>query len=143
MTTRNVKTLKNNQQRGKDLEQRFMKYLSSQGYWVHFMNPAPDGSQPFDIVACQGSGHEGLAMVCAFDCKTLDGDRFPLSRVEDNQRAAFELLNRKGIHNTYFIVEKEENLVYIIPSQDVEKAIKEGKKSIKVEDWSSACIGSE
>ena len=63
MTTRNAKNFKNNQQKGKDLEKRFMEYLSRQGYWVHFMHPAPDGSQPFDIIACKGVG--SLAQVCA------------------------------------------------------------------------------
>lgn len=143
MTIPNAKTFKNNQQRGKDLEKRFMEYLSRQGYWVHFMHPAPDGSQPFDIIACKGAGNQGLVNVIAFDCKTLGGDRFPLDRVEDNQRTAFKLLNRKGIHNTYFVIEQHENVVRIVPSQDIEKAIKMGKKSIMMEGWASAYIGCE
>lgn len=133
----------NNQKKGKELEKRFMKYLSNLGYWVHFMHPAPDGSQPFDIIACKGSSNSGLASVAAFDCKTLDGNRFPLNRVEDNQRTAFQLLNRKGIHNTYFVVEFEENIVSIIPSQDIEKSIRDGKKSIKMEGQYCANISCE
>ena len=143
MTTRNVKNFKNNQERGKDLEQRFMKYLRSLGYWVHFMHPAPDGSQPFDIIACKGCVNTGQAVLHAFDCKTLKGKRFPLDRVEDNQRMAFQLLNSKGIHNTYFIIESEENLVHIVPSQSVEQAIQEGRKSISLEECHSACIRCE
>ena len=142
MTIQSAKNFKNNQQRGKDLEKRFMEYLSRQGYWVHFMHPAPDGSQPFDIIACKGM-KSGLANVCAFDCKTLEGDRFPLSRVEDNQRTAFQLLNRKGIHNTYFVIEFAENIVCIIPSQDIEKVILDGKKSIKLEGQYCANISCE
>ena len=141
MTIRDVKTSKNNQQKGKDLEKRFMKWLSSQGYWVHFMHPAPDGSQPFDIIACKGASNSGLASVAAFDCKTLEGNRFPLSRVEDNQRTAFQLLNLKGIHNTYFVIEITENIVHIVPSQDIEKAIKMGKKSISMEGWYNVHMG--
>lgn len=144
MTTRSAKNFKNNQQRGKDFENRFIAYLSRQGYWAHFMHPAPDGSQPFDIIACKGAGNQGLVNVVAFDCKTLVGEtRFPLDRAENNQRTAFQLLNRKGIHNTYFVIEIEENIVSIVPSQDVEKAIRDGKKSIKLEGQYCAYIGCE
>ena len=137
MTTPNVKSFKNNQQRGKDLEKRFMNYLSRQGFWVHFMNPAPDGSQPFDIIACKDS------TVYAFDCKTLDGDRFPLNRIEDNQRTAFQLMNKKGNYLTYFVIEVEKDVVKFIPSMTLEKIIREGKKSIEMRGLHSAYIGCE
>ena len=134
MITPHVKTFKNNQERGKDLEKRWMAYLHNRGFWVRFMHPAPDGSQPFDILALKGAGNQGLAMVCAFDCKTLSGKRFPLGRVEDNQLTAFELLNRKGIHNTYFVVETEYNKVYLLPSDYVQKCYYDGNKSIDMEE---------
>lgn len=137
MTTRNVKNFKNNQQRGKDLENRFIMYLQREGFWAHFMHPAPDGSQPFDVIACKGG------ITYAFDCKTLKGKRFSLNRAEDNQKMAFQLLNSKGIHNTYFIIESEEDLVHIVPSQSVEQAIQEGRKSIPLEECHSACIRCE
>lgn len=138
MTTRNAKNFKNNQQRGKDLENRFLEWLSTNGYWAHFITPAPDGSQPFDIVA----GKSGL--IFAFDCKTLVGEtRFPLSRVEDNQRTAFQLMNKMGNGHTYFIIEVQENVVRCVPSREIERAIKEGRKSISMEGWPSAYIGCE
>ena len=138
MTIPNAKTFKNNQQRGKDLEKRFIEWLSLNGYWSHFITPAPDGSQPFDIVA----GRNGL--IFAFDCKTLVGEaRFPLNRVEDNQRMAFKLMNKKGNDHTYFVIEVLENVVRFVPSQEIEKAIKAGKKSIAMGGWVSAYIGCE
>lgn len=124
----------NNQKRGKDFEQRFVKYLQSIGCWVHFIQPSPDGSQPFDIIAGKNN------ILSAFDCKTLDGNRFPLSRVEDNQRMAFQLLNKKGNMLTYFAVEVSENVVKFIPSIHIEKAIKEGKKSITMNEYANISI---
>lgn len=137
MTTRDVRTFKHNQQRGKDFEHRFMDFLSRNGFWVHFITPAPDGSQPFDIIACK----DGIAY--AFDCKTLCRKSFPLSRVEDNQRTAFQLMNKKRNYLTYFVIEVEENRVRIVPSQSVEKAIQAGMKSIVLEGFPDAYIGSE
>lgn len=131
----------NNQQKGKDLEKRFMGYLSKQGFWVHFLHPAPDGSQPFDIIAIRKIYE--CTQVCAFDCKTLAGHRFPLDRAEDNQLAAFELLNRKGVHNTYFVVEIEQGSVYYVPSQHVSAMKKDGAKSIDLRGGAYASISIE
>lgn len=126
----------NNQKKGRDLEHRMAEYLSKLGFWVHFMNPAPDGSQPFDLIALNGD--ETSISILAIDCKTLEGRRFPLDRVEDNQRLAFEALNRRSINSTYFAVEMEYNKVCLIPSQSVIQAIDEGLKSIPVEDYTYA-----
>lgn len=119
----------NNKKIGSDFENRFCEYLRRNGYWVHFMNPAPNGSQPFDILAVKGL-QNGMAIVCAFDCKTLKGDRFPLGRIEDNQEMAFAHLNNCGVHNTYFAIEREKNKVIYLPSQEAIKAKENGEKSI-------------
>lgn len=58
--------------------------LASRGWWVHFITPAPNGGQPFDVIAVKN----GIAM--AIDCKTSVSHIFPLSRLEDNQIMAFE-----------------------------------------------------
>lgn len=145
MTTHRAKIFKNNQERGRDLEKRFMSYLYKQGFWVHFMHPAPDGSQPFDIIAIRSVKENvwGSVQVCAFDCKTLEGDRFPFDRVEDNQKTAFQVLNKRGVHNTYFVVEIGLNRVILIPSQYIEELIQKGEKSLKIEEEykiASICI---
>lgn len=115
----------NNQKRGKTFEQEWVEYLRSLGYWTHFMQPSPDGSQPFDVLAIYGN------KVLAFDCKTLDGKRFPLSRIEDNQRLAFEALNNVGVTHTYFVV-KIDDTAYIVPSQDAIAALDNGVRGIDV-----------
>lgn len=127
------KQAKNNQQKGREFENKFMKWLASKGYWVHFMNPAPDGSQPFDIIAIK------KGTVCAFDCKTLEKGRFPLSRIEDNQMLAFEALNRQEVHNTYFVIDCGSHC-RLIPSQTAIERKRKGVKSIDIDGYASFCI---
>lgn len=122
---------KNNQKIGKAFEQEWLEHLYSRGMWAHFMNPAPDGSQPFDIIATDDT--YGHPIVSAFDCKTLSGKRFPLNRVEDNQEMSFKCLNAHGIHNTYFVV-KTDNTIYLFPSQYIFDKKNAGEKSIPLED---------
>lgn len=74
----------NNKRRGTAFEQEFCKFLADRGYWVHFISPAPNGAQPFDVIAVKN----GIAY--AFDCKTSALERFPYSRLEQNQIMAFE-----------------------------------------------------
>lgn len=122
---------KNNQEIGKTFEEEWLDHLASKGMWAHFMHPAPDGSQPFDIMAIDDS--YGEAIVYAYDCKTLTGSRFPIKRAEDNQILAFQALNRKKVYNTYFVV-KTKTSIHLIPSQEVEHYLDSGEKSIPLED---------
>lgn len=125
------KTTENNQKVGKTFEQEWLDHLYSLGMWAHFMHPAPDGSQPFDIIAI--NDYYGEATVYAYDCKTLSGKRFPLNREEDNQEMAFKALNEHGVHNTYFVVKTKE-AIHLIPSQEVTAYKEAGEKSIPLED---------
>lgn len=127
MTSKNA----NNQKIGKAFEHEWMEHLASLGMWVHFMQPAPDGSQPFDVLAIDD--RYGFPIVYAYDCKTLNGTRFPLSRVEDNQQLAFESLNRRGVDKTYFVI-KTKTAIYRIPSQEVIFRKNAGEKSIPLGD---------
>lgn len=131
---------RNSQKIGKDFEKRFVKWLSNEGLWVHFINPAPDGSQPFDVIAVKGFA-DGQNIVYAFDCKTLDGKRFPLDRIEYNQELAFNLLNNHGIMNTYFAIYCNKNSsIYIIPSRLLIELKTKGACSINLEDYEYYCI---
>lgn len=131
MTTRSAKSSQNNQSRGRSFEQRFLAWLGKLGWWAHFMQPASDGSQPFDIIAITDG------RVAAFDCKTVKGDRFPLSRAEENQLSAFQALKRQGVNTTYFVLEKEgEECVYMIPSSVVNYYMEQGRKSILLREVS-------
>ena len=73
---------------GREFERWMEHKLSEHGYWVHRMAESNTGSQPFDIIALKGHG------VYAFDCKVISTKRpyFPFSRVEENQKLAFDKL---------------------------------------------------
>lgn len=74
----------NNKQIGTRFEHEFCDLLASRGYWVHFISPAPNGGQPFDVIAVKA----GDARV--YDCKTSVKRTFSLARLEQNQMLAFE-----------------------------------------------------
>lgn len=74
----------NNKRLGSNFEKEFSARLASRGFWVHFIAPAPNGGQPFDIIAAK----DGKAY--AFDCKTSAKSKFPFERLEQNQIMAFE-----------------------------------------------------
>lgn len=124
----------NNKKIGSDFEKRYCEYLSNNGYWVHFMNPSANGSQPFDILACVGN-KDGTSLVIAVDCKTVVANRFSLDRIEDNQMMAFKKMNECGISNTYFALEPKKNHVVNIPSQILIELKENGTKSIDVREY--------
>lgn len=89
----------NNKSLGSKFEKDFADFLSKKGYWVHYIEGAAHtGAQPCDIVAIRRDSAE------LYDCKTLNNKNglFPLSRVEENQRLAFERLRECRNHNTIF-----------------------------------------
>ena len=73
---------------GREFERWVENKLSDCGYWVHRMAESNTGSQPFDIIALKRHS------VFAFDCKVISTKRpyFPFSRVEENQKLAFDKL---------------------------------------------------
>lgn len=74
----------NNKKLGSQFEKEMCQLLAADGWWTHFITPAADGGQPFDIIAIKA----GYPL--AIDCKTCVNHIFPLSRLEDNQVMAFE-----------------------------------------------------
>ena len=98
----------NNKKLGTAFEKEFCNLLASRGWWVHFITPAPNGGQPFDVIAVKG----GKAM--AFDCKTSSTHIFPLTRLEENQIFAFEKWLACGNEEPQVAVKYNDN-IYLIP----------------------------
>ena len=98
----------NNKQIGTEFEKEFCKLLNKAGYWVHFITPRQDGSQPFDIIAAR------FGFAYAFDCKTSVKKIFPISRLEDNQILAFDKWVRSQNHNAYIAVKRNDE-IFIVP----------------------------
>lgn len=74
----------NNKVLGNAFEAEICEFFAKNGWWVHFIAPAANGGQPFDIIAVKG----GTAI--AGDCKTSVKPIFPITRLEQNQIFAFE-----------------------------------------------------
>ena len=74
----------NNKKLGTDFENLMVEKLADNGYWVHFISPDNSGAQPFDIIAVKN----GIPI--AGDCKTSKDHIFRISRLEENQKTAFE-----------------------------------------------------
>ena len=110
-----------NKKTGAKFERDFLKYLADNEWWAHFLSPDKSGAQPFDIIAMRGSD------VMAIDCKTCSADRFPLSRVEENQYWAFRSIMWKADTFCGFAILHNEE-IYLIPF-DVILAVKKKNES--------------
>ena len=97
-----------NKKIGNDFEQEFCELLKEKGYWAHFITPDKRGAQPFDIIAVMN----GIAF--AFDCKTCSTKWFTVSRMEENQKMAFERWLACGNEDPYVAI-KYNNHIYCIP----------------------------
>ena len=123
---------------GREFEKYMVDWLSEKGFWVPRMAESNTGSQPFDLIALRGY------KVCAFDCKVISTKRpyFPFSRIEENQKRAFEKLYDcyRGMLLCGFLIYFEDD-VYLLDYEIAKKWMKEGKKGIaltegfKIDSW--------
>lgn len=94
-----------------------MELLAKKGYWVTFLEgKANIGSQPCDIIAIRRDYTE------LYDCKTLANKNglFPISRIEENQRLAFQKLRKCRNHKTIFALAiLWNNNIYIVDFDDI------------------------
>ena len=75
---------------GTQFEKAFCRELFNNGYWALNIPRSQNGSQPFDVIAVRGE------KIVAVDCKVCSTPRFSLSRIEDNQWSAFEMLSARA-----------------------------------------------
>lgn len=81
--------------------------MAARGWWVHFIAPAANGGQPFDVIAVKA----GRAM--AIDCKTSVKRMFSINRLEENQKMAFDKWKACGNEEPLVAV-KYKDRVYLI-----------------------------
>lgn len=105
-----------------------MNFLAKKGYWVHYIEgSAHTGAQPCDVIAIRRDFPE------LYDCKTLAAKNglFPISRIEDNQRLAFQRLRKCRNRKTFFsLAILWNNDIYIIDFDDINFS----EKSIDLKD---------
>lgn len=98
----------NNKILGNDFEKEVAQILKAKGFWVHIITPARYiGSQPADIIAVKNN----VAMLV--DCKTCSKDKFPISRIEQNQRLAFKKFKECGNMRYYLAIKGKDGIYFI------------------------------
>ena len=119
-----------NKEIGNDFEGEFAEMLYNQGFWVHLLQQNCDG-QPADIIAVKD--HKAYLI----DCKECTNNRFPLSRIEDNQHSAMELWRECGNGEAWFALKVHINTfteaIYMIPHLSM-KAISITQSSLNMKD---------
>lgn len=95
------------QKKGSAWENEFAQILSRNGFWATVLPKQRDGSQPMDVVA----GKQGK--IYNFDCKTIKGSTFPLSRIEENQVKAFEKLSQCSCYANYFVIKCDDGTMWM------------------------------
>lgn len=120
----------NNKVLGSNFEKDFANFLASKNYWVHFIEGAAHtGSQPCDIIAIKRDFPE------LYDCKTLNNKNglFPISRIEENQRLAYERVRECRNPETIFsLAILWNNNLYYVDFDDIDF----NKKSIDLKEIS-------
>lgn len=114
-----------NKRLGNEFEQEFCEILYQHGYWVHnlAMNQA---GQPADVIAVK----EKTAYL--IDCKVCSHNRFPLSRVEENQHFSMEFWKMCGNGEGWFAL-KVDNEVIMIPHFSI-VALSHEKSTLNLND---------
>lgn len=120
----------NNKILGNKFEKDFCEFLANKKYWVHFIEGASHtGAQPCDIIAIKRDFPE------LYDCKTLNNKNglFPISRIEENQRLAYERVRECRNPETIFsLAILWNNNLYYVDFDDIDF----NKKSIDLKEIS-------
>lgn len=117
-----------NKKIGNAFEREFCEYLSSRGFWVLNI-PQNAVGQPADIIAVKKK------KALLIDCKVCSDDRFPLSRIEDNQHSSMELWRDCGNGEAWFALKISQGQIFMIPHYSMKALTNFGDKaSLSVKD---------
>ncbi len=95
-----------NKSLGNSFESKFCDLLFQEGFWVHNLAQNQSG-QPADVIAVKGK------TAYLIDCKVCSNNRFPLSRVEENQHFAMETWKACGNGEGWFALKVEDEIIMI------------------------------
>ncbi len=115
-----------NKKTGNSFESELCDKLASYGFWCHNMAQNKDG-QPADIIAVRDK------RAWLIDCKVCKNDRFPLSRIEENQRNSMNLWSECGNGHGWFAL-KISTGIYMISLVQLERLVALQVKSLSARD---------
>lgn len=102
-----------NKKLGNSFEAELCELLAEHGYWAHNLAQNQTG-QPADVIAVRNN----LAIL--IDCKVCENDRFPFSRVEENQEGAMTLWEMRGNTECYFALKDSNGEIYMLHYDDIQ-----------------------
>lgn len=117
-----------NRTNGGKFEQELSHQLAEAGFWVHVLQQNKSG-QPADIIAVKGKFHTLI------DCKVIsDNNGFPFERVEENQKFAMRMFQRKCGELCYFALKLPDSSVRLVSLERIETLKGRGKKRLTARD---------
>lgn len=113
-----------NRSNGGRFEQELSYSLADRGFWVHVMQQNKSG-QPADIIAVKGKYHTLI------DCKVISDDNgFPFERIEENQKYAMRLFQRRCGELCYIAMKVPDETVWLISLERIGVLIAQGHKRL-------------
>jgi len=116
-----------NRSTGGRFEQELSHMLADAGFWVHVMQQNKAG-QPADIIAVKGVYHTLI------DCKVCDKGFFSFDRIEENQKMAMRMFQRKCENLCYFALKMADGSMWMISLERIETLKGRGKKRLTMDD---------
>ena len=109
---------------GGKFEQELSHQLAECGFWVHVLQQNKSG-QPADIIAIKGKFHTLI------DCKVISDDKgFFFKRVEENQRSAMRMFQKKTGELCFFALKLPDESVWMISLERIEVLRNRGNSRI-------------
>ena len=117
-----------NRSNGGRFEQELSHLLAENGFWCHVLQQNKSG-QPADLIAIKGKYHTLI------DCKVISDDKgFPFERVEENQRSAMRMFQRKCNELCYFALKLPDETMWMVSMERIETLKGRGKKRLTDKD---------
>ena len=105
-------------------QREICKMLSEHGFWAYETINKKSG-QPVDVIAVKSD------IGYIIECKVTKSNRFPLSRVEDNQITSIQLFNKCGNSESWFAFyfAKHPDNVLFVRADKIIALVESGAKS--------------
>lgn len=113
---------------GNRFEEEMCQILHDHGFWAHNMKQGPSG-QPADIIAVKGKFHTLI------DAKEIaDNKGFPFSRVEENQKLAMRMFQKRCGELCYFAMRIPDGSIWLVSMERIETLRNRGNSRLTEEE---------
>lgn len=109
---------------GNSFEEDLCNILAEHGFWAHNMKQSVHG-QPADIIAVKGVYH------VLIDAKVISNDNgFPFSRIEENQRSAMKMFQKRCGQLGYFALKLPDESIWMVTLERMETLKARGRSGL-------------